>query len=200
MNLNRISIENFKCFQNKIDIDFGRLTLLTGANSSGKSSIIYSVLGSLQSGEFPFQFSTNGKYVNMGDFKEIVHDHNRKEKIKLAFSFKNGSVHAIETVWEEDSNNNLPQLLELKAQSDYFSVLVSKKGKKYSVDYTYDPIKDPQYEIMSSEIIKKFLTNFNEVIENTKDQKPIKDVKKTESKDNLSKYLEDITHLKTSKV
>ena len=83
MNLTKISIENFKCFQNEIDIDFGRLTLLTGANSSGKSSIIYSVLGSLQSGEFPFQFSTNGKYVNMGDFKEIVHDHNRKEKIKF---------------------------------------------------------------------------------------------------------------------
>ncbi|MCC7026550.1 MAG: DUF3696 domain-containing protein [Saprospiraceae bacterium] len=192
MNLNKISIENFKCFQNKIDIDFGRLTLLTGANSSGKSSIIYSVLGSLQSGEFPFQFSTNGKYVNMGDFKEIVHDHNRKEKIKLAFSFKNGSFHSMETIWVEDSNNNLPQLLELKAQSDYFSVLVSKKGKKYSVDYTYDPLKDPQYEIMTSEIVKKFLSNFNEVIENTKEQNNKKEIKKNESKDNLSKYFEDI--------
>lgn len=192
MNLNKISIENFKCFQKKIDIDFGRLTLLTGANSSGKSSIIYSVLGSLQSGEFPFQFSTNGKYVNMGDFKEIVHDHNRKEKIKLFFSFENGSIHSIETIWEEDLNNNLPQLLELKAQSDYFSVSVSKKGKKYSVDYTYDPLKDPQYEIMSSEAIKKFLTNYNEVIENTIGQKQKKEIKKDESKYNLSKYFEEI--------
>jgi len=192
MNLSKISIQNFKCFQNKIDIDFGRLTLLTGANSSGKSSIIYSVLGSLQSGEFPFQFSTNGKYVNMGDFKEIVHDHNRKEKIKLGFTFKNGSIHSIETVWEEDLNNNLPQLLELKAKSDYFFVSVLKKGKKYSVDFTYDRVKDPQFEMMSNEILKKLFANISEVIETVKEQKNTTGIKGAEPKNNLSKYLEDI--------
>ena len=69
MILEKISIENFKCFHTKTDIEFGKITLLTGANSSGKSSIIYSILGAIQSGEFPLQFSTNGKYVNMGDFK-----------------------------------------------------------------------------------------------------------------------------------
>lgn len=192
MDLTKISIENFKCFRNNIEIDFGRLTLLTGANSSGKSSIIYSVLGSLQSGEFPFQFSTNGKYVNMGDFKEIVHDHNRKEKIKLGFTFKNGSVHSIETIWEEDLDNNLPKLFELKAVSDYFSVSVSKKGKKYSVDYTYDAAKDPQFELMSSEMFRKLFANLNEVIESAKVESKTKGGKKTETKKTLSTYLEDI--------
>ena len=72
--LKKISIENFKCFGKPVDIEFGRLTLLTGANSSGKSSVIYSILGSIQCGEFHLQFSVNGKYVNMGDFKEIVYD------------------------------------------------------------------------------------------------------------------------------
>ena len=43
MDLQKITIENFKCFRSKTEIDFGKLTLLTGANSSGKSSIIYSV-------------------------------------------------------------------------------------------------------------------------------------------------------------
>jgi len=65
MRINKVSIENFKCFKG-VDIELGKLTLLTGANSSGKSSILYSILGVLQSGEFPFQFSPNGKYVNMG--------------------------------------------------------------------------------------------------------------------------------------
>ncbi len=192
MNLTKVTLENFKCFQKKVEIDFGRLTLLTGANSSGKSSVIYSVLGVLQSGEFPFQFSTNGKYVNMGDFKEVVYNHNRKEKVKLSFSFKNGSVHTIETIWEEDLNNNLPQLLELKAYSDYFSVFVLKKGKKYSIDYTYNHLKDPQYEIISSEILKKLLNDINEVFENNKSNNKFSQFKEDSSKYNLSEYFDDI--------
>ncbi len=192
MDLTKISIENFKCFQNKIDIDFGKLTLLTGANSSGKSSIIYSVLGSLQSGEFPFQFSTNGKYVNMGDFKEIVHDHNRKEKIKLDFTFKNGSIHSIETIWEEDINNNLPRLNKLNVRSDYFSVSVSKKRNKYSVDYIYEATKDPQFKIVSSELYRKLFDNINVVLESVKKERMVKGGKKTAIKKTLPLYLEEI--------
>ena len=92
MDLQKITIENFKCFQSKTEIDFGKLTLLTGANSSGKSSIMYSILGAIQSGEFPFQFSTNGKYVDMGDYYEIVNNHDKEKQIKLAFAFINGAV------------------------------------------------------------------------------------------------------------
>ena len=41
--INRLEIIGFKSFLNEI-IDFGELTLLTGLNSSGKSSIIQSLL------------------------------------------------------------------------------------------------------------------------------------------------------------
>ena len=34
-----LELENFKCFE-KIKIDFKNLTLLTGVNSGGKSSIV----------------------------------------------------------------------------------------------------------------------------------------------------------------
>ncbi|KAA6306392.1 hypothetical protein EZS27_041952, partial [termite gut metagenome] len=64
MRIRNLSIQNFKCFEERIDLEEGKLTLLTGANSSGKSSIIYSILGAIQSGEFPLHFSTNGKYVD----------------------------------------------------------------------------------------------------------------------------------------
>ena len=175
MNLQNISIENFKCFKTQTSIEFGKLTLLTGANSSGKSSIIYSILGSLQSGEFPFKFSTNGKYVNMGDFKEIVHDHNRNEKIKINFNFKNDSIFNIKTTWEEDLNNNLPKLVELDASSDYFTLLATLKSKKYHVDFKYDPDKDPQNTVFTKEMYRKILSSFNDIIDNSeKDPKKIK--------------------------
>lgn len=190
MDLQKITIENFKCFQNQTEIEFGKLTLLTGANSSGKSSIIYSILGAIQSGEFPFQFSTNGKYVNMGDFKEIIFNHHRKEKIKLCFTFKNGSVHKIETIWTEDANNNLPKLFELNAEADYFNLSLKSKGKKYIVDFSYDPQKDPLSNF-SSNLLKELNNLINKTAETeTKDSRK-KNIGKKEK--DASDFLEEMT-------
>lgn len=191
MDLQKITIENFKCFQKQTEIEFGKLTLLTGANSSGKSSIIYSILGAIQSGEFPFQFSTNGKYVNMGDFKEIIFNHHRKEKIKLCFTFKNGSVHKIETTWIEDANNNLPKLFELNAEANYFNLSIKSKAKKYVVDFTYDPNEDPINNSMSSEFIKEINNLINKTVRTaaTKNSKKNKSEKETDASD----YFEDMT-------
>jgi predicted ATPase len=145
MDLKKISIENFKCFGSQVDIDLGRLTLLTGANSSGKSSIIYSVLGAIQSGEFPFQFSTNGKYINMGSYKEIVHNHKRKEKIKLGFTFENNAIKEIKTVWVEDEKSNLPKLFELSVIADYFTLSIRFNNEKnnYILHYYSDSQNAP---------------------------------------------------------
>lgn len=191
MDLQKITIENFKCFQKQTEIEFGKLTLLTGANSSGKSSIIYSVLGAIQSGEFPFQFSTNGKYVNMGDFKEIIFNHHRKEKIKLGFTFENGSIHKIETVWTEDVNNNLPKLFELNAEADYFNLSVKSKAKKYVVDFTYDPEKDPMNNSFSSEFIKEINNLINKTLRTA--TKNSKKKNESEKENEASDYLEEIT-------
>ena len=189
MNINNISIENFKCFKEQTDVEFGKITLLTGANSSGKSSIIYSILGSLQSGEFPFKFSTNGKYVDMGDFQEIVHHHNRKEKINLGFTFKNGVIHKIKTTWCEDKENNLPKLERLNATSDYFTLDINLKKDKYSVDFTYDPNKDPQNNTLTKEIYKKFFTSFSDVLVTGEN----KNTNTKSNKTNINKFIDDLT-------
>jgi predicted ATPase len=145
MRLRNITLENFKCFGKKQRLDLGRLTILTGANSSGKSSLMYSILGAVQSGEFPLQFSTNGKYVNMGDFRDIVFQRKQKNEIALAFTFENvvamtaGSIKqlAIETVWIEDEKNNLPRLHEIVVQSDFFSISLRKASKNYVLDFSF---------------------------------------------------------------
>lgn len=173
MNLEKIIIENFKCFQSQTEIEFGKLTLLTGANSSGKSSIIYSILGAIQSGEFPFQFSTNGKYVNMGDFNEIVFNHNNKDVIRISFSFENG-IQQIDTYWTENPQNKLPILSKIKVIANYFELSAEKKEKKYIVDFTYNPEKDPQYDFFSAdkhtEIVRKLIDALDD-IENNELQK-----------------------------
>ncbi|CAN5485765.1 hypothetical protein BH10BAC5_BH10BAC5_24930 [soil metagenome] len=143
MRLKNINLENFKCFNNRQNIDLERITLLTGANSSGKSSILYSVLGPLQSVEFPLQFSTNGKYVNMGDFREISFNHNVGNEITLGFTFYEKNVHTtISTCWTKSIQNKLPELKNLEAKTEFYKIKISKK-KNYNFSLVYDPLKEP---------------------------------------------------------
>ncbi|HLP60713.1 MAG TPA: DUF3696 domain-containing protein [Candidatus Deferrimicrobium sp.] len=138
MRINKISIENFKCFK-KVDLDLGKLTLLTGANSSGKSSILYGILGPLQSGEFPLQFSPNGKYVNMGNFREMSNRHLKENIIKIGFNIDadgNNSI-ALTTWWSEDKVRKLPVLNNLKLDAQGWSLEVIK-NEKYTLNYKLD--------------------------------------------------------------
>ncbi len=157
MKLKSVSIENFKCFGGRVALNPGRLTLLTGANSSGKSSIIYSILGAIQSGEFPFQFSTNGKYVNMGDFREIVNNHEVDKKINLSFSFDATDYNpatSVETEWVQDPVNGLPKLYCLNANSNFFTFSVILNGNKYVVDFNYHSSLDPYADLSASRFQK----------------------------------------------
>ncbi|KAA6337554.1 hypothetical protein EZS27_014361 [termite gut metagenome] len=144
MRIRNLSIQNFKCFEERIDLEFGKLTLLTGANSSGKSSIIYSILGAIQSGEFPLHFSTNGKYVDMGDFKEIVYNHDTNKNIEICLTLDDDSgVYTVKSLWEEDKINSLPTLNTLWAHSpdDTLSIIKQEKGK-FTISYDSSILKE----------------------------------------------------------
>ncbi|UCH95697.1 MAG: DUF3696 domain-containing protein [Candidatus Aminicenantes bacterium] len=142
MKVKRVCIENFKCFKS-VDIELGKLTLLTGANSSGKSSILYSILGPLQSGEFPFQFSPNGKYVSMGNFQEISYKHLRENIIKIGFNIVDESERHIKifTYWEEDKLRKLPNLTKLQLETGRYNLEITKK-RKYTLNYRFSLEKE----------------------------------------------------------
>jgi predicted ATPase len=160
MEIKKLSIENFKCFK-KADFDLGRVTLLTGANSSGKSSVIYSILGAIQSGEFPFQFSPNGKYVNMGNFREMSHQQKRDQLIKIGIHFEEKIPNKIDitTYWEEDKKRKLPRLHELELQGKYFSLHIKKRETKYLLNFECSP-KDFDAKEFDSEMGKDVIVNF----------------------------------------
>lgn len=80
--LKSISLENYKCFKDETTIDIAPLTVLCGVNSSGKSSILKSLLMLKQSYEDNNAANNlifNGKYVDNGSFNEI-HSYNPSEK------------------------------------------------------------------------------------------------------------------------
>ena len=98
--LDKIKLGNFKCFSEELNLELGKLTLLTGANSTGKSSLMYGVLGALQSPRFPFEFSANGRYVNMGNFSEMVYNHQETLPMTVGFTLVENNMSVdIKTTW-----------------------------------------------------------------------------------------------------
>lgn len=88
--LKSIGLENYKCFKNKTDIEIAPLTVLCGVNSSGKSSILKSLLMLKQSYENTLSFNEltfNGKYVDNGCFKDVVYM-NKGNSFKISNSFE----------------------------------------------------------------------------------------------------------------
>ncbi|OFX59774.1 MAG: hypothetical protein A2046_08590, partial [Bacteroidetes bacterium GWA2_30_7] len=160
--ISNLKFENFKCFKN-IELELGKLTLLTGANSSGKSSIIYGILGSLQSGEFPFQFSPNGKYIEMGDFQEISNNRDKNNIIKISYTISNSISYTIETEWEIDKVRKLPLLKSLIVDTIFFNLQIIKT-KNYTFKFKYIAEKDPKKDIYNNEFANKLLDILNENI------------------------------------
>lgn len=73
--LKSITLENYKCFKKLEDLEIKPLTILCGVNSSGKSSILKSLLmlkQSYSSFSNSNSLSINGDYTNNGMFKDVV--------------------------------------------------------------------------------------------------------------------------------
>lgn len=89
--LKRIRLENFKSWK-ELDIELAPLTLLFGTNSSGKTSILQSLLllkqtaSSLDPGEH-INFGSDQDYVNLGSFRDVSFDHTNEQPIAIGLEW-----------------------------------------------------------------------------------------------------------------
>lgn len=88
--LKSIKLENYKCFKDETKIDIAPLTVLCGVNSSGKSSILKSLLmlkQSYENAQTKGQIVFSGNYVDNGSFKDVVYNNSGKNfKITTTFT------------------------------------------------------------------------------------------------------------------
>jgi len=140
MRIKKINLENFKCFEN-IELDCSKITLLTGANSSGKSSVLNSLLGALQTARYPLFYSPNGDYVNMGDYSEVAFNHVRKQEIHIAFEFEqpDGKPVSVDTRFCENPKTRQPKLKSLQFGSPQFKLSLQAVNSHYEGSYSYTP-------------------------------------------------------------
>lgn len=141
--LKSISLENYKCFKKNTEVKIAPLTVLCGANSSGKSSILKSLLMIKQSYENESNSHSlllSGEYVDNGSFDDIVY-HIDKSKIQKDAVFKISTEFLIRDTSNEQGKN-------LIKRQDTVSFKELKR-----VFYQTNKIKMVKYFKLSIEII-----------------------------------------------
>jgi predicted ATPase len=143
-----INLKNYKCFKNATDVRIAPLTLLCGVNSSGKSSILKSLLMLKQSYENQESSNTmtfNGKYVKCGRFGEIsTQSNNEPITFKVSYELKKptrftSNRHPVRKESRHDITafKNLNQVYR-KFNADSFKVTteitVEKSGSLIAID------------------------------------------------------------------
>lgn len=171
-----LSLKNFKCFE-EVDIKFAPITLLTGANSSGKSTLINSILAMYQTEQFPFYLSANGDYVNMGSFEEMVYGNDLNRRISINFEVEDQSSSRmnphpkLQTKWEYNSVNSqsklnsiICQFEELYFVNTFWNLSLTKQsdsGYNFDLDLRMNDIRLDEIKIWL-EGIKGFQNYFKE--------------------------------------
>lgn len=82
------SVEHFKSVYESTQLEMEPLTIFTGANSSGKSTIIQSLLLTTQTIQNNIQSKSvilNGHIIKLGTFKDILSNNQENENISIGF-------------------------------------------------------------------------------------------------------------------
>src|SRR5688500_15934850 len=85
---NSCTLEHFKSVYDRSPLQMAPLTIFAGANSSGKSTLIQSLLLTAQTLQSPVQsrpIVLNGHILRLGTFNDVVSDTSESGEIMIGF-------------------------------------------------------------------------------------------------------------------
>ena len=94
MMINSLELKNFKSFE-ELNIDLGKLTVLTGLNGSGKSSILHAITLLKQSLESNIKeecLVLNGSWLTLGNSDDILYERAQENQIEINLNLDNECV------------------------------------------------------------------------------------------------------------
>lgn len=141
MKITELRIANFRCFR-EAKLRIAPVTLITGANSAGKSSLVAPLLAWAQTDGMPALLSPNGRHVEMGGFKEMVYGGQAGE-IGVGFDVEVGADpdlgFVVDATFAEGAASSGPRLRELTIVGSYYRVQVASTGDAYEMTYEVTP-------------------------------------------------------------
>lgn len=154
--IKELNIQNFKSLK-KAELSLGNITILTGANNSGKSSFIYGLLALKNTITNPNQSidaCLTLPFINLGGFKETVFLKNENENINLEIICKDNEIE----VGYKLSIGKITSFLEISCYKPYnFSA-------KLEIAFPYPANKKQEFTIESDTLKVKY--NWNGMVAN----------------------------------
>ena len=106
--ITELSAQNFKSWEDTGKLHLAPLTGFFGANSSGKTSILQTLLMLKQTVERPWNwegiidFGDDNSLVNLGSFDDLIHGHRRDDPLQISLSWKLSEKLSIGNMGEVD--------------------------------------------------------------------------------------------------
>lgn len=178
--IQRVRILNFKCFGD-CSIEFGELTLLTGLNGMGKSSVLQSLLLLRQSHHQGLLSTSglalNGDLVRLGTGKDVLFEGAGKEELIL---FKLSMTNGVSAEWSFDysadadvlrlSSRPVPKIFGSNLFNDKFHYLQAERiGPRASFEMSGFSVRQHKQYGSRGQYVAHYLSSFgNEEIPNRK--------------------------------
>ena len=149
MKITELDITNFRCFE-QAQLRIAPITLVTGANSAGKSSLFAPILAAAQTDGMPVMLSPNGRHIDMGDYLAMVHRHRAESVLRITFQGESefGESTTIASEFSHDKASRAPRLLALSCKGSYYDLSVHLDGDRYELSYDVMPGKSPRIKHM----------------------------------------------------
>ncbi len=140
--LSDVQLENYKSFKKLDNLKIKPITVLCGANSCGKSSILQSILLLKQTKESRTPNNSillNGNYVHLGDVRNIIHGHNPEEHVSINYKYE----FSIDDFYKLNGDNRRANSRRLLSQLLPKKQLQSKKAiHQVSVKFNIKPSEE----------------------------------------------------------
>lgn len=152
MKITDLHIENFRCFR-EAHLRIAPITLVTGPNSAGKSSLFAPVLAAAQTDGMPVMLSPNGRYIEMGDYSAMVHRHHLDSVLRITFDVESDpdGPTRIASEFAHDAASRAPRLLTLSYTGSYYDLSVCSNDNSYDLSYNIAPSKSRALKKMLDE-------------------------------------------------
>ena len=166
MKITDLRIENFRCFA-EARLGIAPITLVTGANSAGKSSLFAPLLAAAQTDGMPVMLSPNGRYIDMGDYLAMVHRHRSESVLRITFQgeSESGEPTTIASEFSYDNASPAPRLLTLSYTGSYYHLSVRHNDNSYHLSYDVTPSKSHRLKNMRDDsAVSAFFDAFNTLL------------------------------------
>ena len=149
--ITKLNIKNFKSLR-KTDLPLGKITVLTGANNSGKSSFIYSLLALKNTITNPNQSidaCLTLPFINLGGFQQTVFNKDESQNIVLEIVSEEDEVEVAYKL----SIGKVNSFLEINCLKPY------QFSAKLDIAFPYPANKVEEFEFENENLQVKFNWN-----------------------------------------